>query len=104
MALCPSSWLPRWLPRTRPQISDWEARPLSARQVTYAALDAVVLVRLWDAFHQQLPPAVAQEVARTRTAPFRAGPSRPAAAAAAAGEGETAGEMALEEEQVWVRC
>ncbi len=70
--------------------------------MTYAALDAVVLVRLWDAFHQQLPPAVAQEVARTRTAPFRAGPSRPASAAAAIAAGEAdAEEVGLGQEQTW---
>lgn len=40
-------------------MSDWEARPLSERQMTYAALDAHVLLRLYDEFTVRLPDAAA---------------------------------------------
>ena len=33
----------------RMQRSDWEQRPLSKEQVEYAALDAIVLIELWQA-------------------------------------------------------
>ena len=36
-------------PLTSPQVSDWDRRPLSARQVHYAALDAHVTVRIYEA-------------------------------------------------------
>ncbi|GIL53333.1 hypothetical protein Vafri_8955 [Volvox africanus] len=67
------------------QVSDWEARPLSPRQLTYAAQDAHVLLRLWDAFHDRLPEGLAERVAAEKTQTFVAGtagvvPTRRAAA------------------------
>lgn len=38
-------------------MSDWEARPLSARQTVYAAQDAHVLVRLYARLTLLLPGA-----------------------------------------------
>lgn len=38
-----------FIPSPPSQVSDWDRRPLSARQVEYAALDARVLVRIYEA-------------------------------------------------------
>jgi ribonuclease D len=38
------------------QTSNWSRRPLDARQLHYAALDAEVLIRLYEALRSQLPP------------------------------------------------
>ena len=38
------------------QISDWTQRPLSEAQLKYAALDAEVLIDLYDIFHPPKPP------------------------------------------------
>ena len=35
------------------QTSDWSARPLSKRQMAYAALDVKVLPPLWDRLQMQ---------------------------------------------------
>ena len=35
------------------QTSDWSARPLSKRQLAYAALDVEVLPSLWDRLQRQ---------------------------------------------------
>ena len=37
------------------QVSDWGRRPLTARQLTYAAQDAHVLVRIYNAVHAVYP-------------------------------------------------
>lgn len=38
-----------------PQISNWDRRPLRDDQLRYAALDAEVLIRLYQAFHGEVP-------------------------------------------------
>lgn len=60
------------------QVSDWGARPLSARQVTYAAMDAAVQLRLLAAMTAPggpLPPADVAALAK----PWHAGASPPPA-------------------------
>lgn len=52
-------------------MSDWEARPLTARQASYAAQDAHVLVRLFDAFHERMP-GVAPQVVQAKARSFSA--------------------------------
>ncbi len=44
---------------TAAQVSDWSRRPLSARQLSYAALDAHVLLQLFAALCPGLPDAAA---------------------------------------------
>ena len=58
-----------------PQVSDWEARPLSARQMTYAAQDAHVLVRLYGELRNRLPAGVADQVEAVKTVSYTAGAS-----------------------------
>eukprot|EP00198_Chlamydomonas_reinhardtii_P012378 XP_001701715.1 predicted protein [Chlamydomonas reinhardtii] len=59
----------------RPKVSDWEARPLSARQMTYAAQDAHVLVRLYGELRNRLPAGVADQVEAVKTVSYTAGAS-----------------------------
>lgn len=40
------------------QCSDWQARPLTARQINYAALDSLCLILLFQKFQQVLPAGV----------------------------------------------
>jgi len=54
------------------QLSDWMARPLTARQVEYAAADAQVLPRLRARLREELGPAAADAVERRAEFTFAA--------------------------------
>lgn len=51
-------------------MSDWTARPLTQRQMHYAALDAFVLPRLFDKLCQELGEAKSQQLLRQHTTTF----------------------------------
>lgn len=52
------------------QMSDWAARPLSSRQLQYAALDAVVLPQLYDVLARELGPGRTQQLVTQHTTNF----------------------------------
>lgn len=52
-------------------MSDWSARPLSSRQQQYAALDAFVLPRLYDALREGLGPDATDSLVQQHTKTFR---------------------------------
>jgi hypothetical protein len=49
------------------QMSDWQSRPLTDRQKTYAALDAYVLPKCFDVLKQQLGPEATQQLVQQHT-------------------------------------
>ncbi|WIA30602.1 hypothetical protein OEZ86_000682 [Tetradesmus obliquus] len=74
------------------QMSDWTARPLSQRQMHYAALDSLVLPQLFDTLCLQLGEQRSQQLLKQHTTCVRRqqGPPSAATAAAAATAEETA--------------
>jgi ribonuclease D len=48
-------------------MSDWQSRPLTDRQKTYAALDAYVLPKCFDVLKQQLGPEATQQLVQQHT-------------------------------------
>jgi hypothetical protein len=69
------------------QLSDWMARPLTARQIEYAALDAQVLPRLRARLRQELGAPVADAVERRAEFSFVAGGGRDASGGGGDGGG-----------------
>ena len=57
--------------------SDWELRPLSERQILYAANDAHCCVRIWEALREQHGADAVQLAAAADHAPARATAAQP---------------------------
>lgn len=54
------------------QVSDWEARPLTERQIRYAALDAHAVLALHDAFQAALQPGPYQRLVAAKSYTYTA--------------------------------